>query len=127
MNARLKYFYCLLHKQKETRAHRPGCAMALAQIGEVDEIVGPVRPKWSVERIAAEIHCHRSRVNDTLNNKPGRGAQIRPKLVRFFKAHFPDTDGPTWRDLLEALGWNEDGTVKAVPRGTLHVAQSDER
>lgn len=75
------------------------------------------RPKWTVEKIAESIYVNRCHLTDVLNNKPGHGGQIRPKLVRFFRENFEQ-----WRAILQALGWDEDGRI--VPRGMLDVQHS---
>jgi hypothetical protein len=99
------------------------------------------RTDWTVAKMAAAIYCSRSRVVETLNNKPNRGRQIRPKLVRFFKAHFqrtlPETGRPAWLEILKTLGWREDGSLHTaginemdrvesatgnIPQGTLGAA-----
>ncbi len=71
---------------------------------------------WTVEKVAEAIYSSRAHVTEVLNNKPGRGGKTRLKLVRFFKQNFT-----FWRDMLAALGWDEDGGI--VPQGTFHVEQ----
>lgn len=73
---------------------------------------------WTIERISKAIYCGRAHVNEVLNNKPHRGAQTRPKLIAFFKQHFSN-----WTEILESLGWREDGCL--IPHGTSHVGQTD--
>src|SRR4051812_23447348 len=82
------------------------------------------KPLWTVEKIAEAIYCNRSRVTDTLNNKPGHGAQTRPKLRKFFRKHFPDT----YEQLIESLGWGEGSKTKTrkVTRETFHVEQFED-
>lgn len=75
------------------------------------------RPRWTIEKIAAELYLNRSRLNDVINNKPGHGAHTRPKLVRFFRKNFEQ-----WPAILQALGW--DNTGKIVSHGTLQIGNS---
>ena len=64
--------------------------------------------RWTVGRIAATIYVSRPRLNDVLNNLPGRGRFTRPKVVKFLEEHLPDQRAA----LLAALGWDEAGNVK---------------
>lgn len=73
---------------------------------------------FTVGKLAKKLCAGRSRVNDALNNLPGRGGQLRPKLARYFKEHFPLASDR----LLAALGWDENGNP--VPRGESHVEQT---
>ena len=84
----------------------------------------------TVEKVADAIFSGRAHVCQVLSNKPGRGHVTRRKLVTFFKANFAN-----WREVLDALGWDEDGTHrtnrthetnKIVPQGTSHMEQKQE-
>src|SRR5579872_4290787 len=81
------------------------------------------RPRWTVEKMAEEIGVSRPRLTDTLNNKPGRGGQIRRKAVAFFKREF----ATTWPEILKELGWDEAGkrltakNAESAEKETLHV------
>lgn len=80
------------------------------------------RPRWTIEKIAAEIYVNRSHLTDVLNNKPGHGAQTRPKLIKFFKAKFRKQR--RWQEILEALGWDENGCLMATsPRPSAPKAE----
>jgi hypothetical protein len=69
--------------------------------------------RWTISRIAERIGSNPAHVTDVLNNTPGHGYRTRPRLVAFFKEHFHN-----WKEVLEALGWTEEGLI--VPRGTTY-------
>ncbi len=93
--------------------------------------------RWTVERLAEAIHSGRPHVTGVLNNKRD-SLRTRKRLIEVFKKNFT-----TWRDILAALEWEEDGTRRLnaecrtqneesgnkstqgvahrEPRGTFHV------
>jgi hypothetical protein len=64
----------------------------------------------TVGRIAEAIYVSRPRLNEVLNNKEGRGALTRPKVIRFFDNHLPEHKAA----LLAALGWDASGNLLPV-------------
>lgn len=76
--------------------------------------------RLNVTRLAEGLMTNRAHLSDVLNNKPGRGHQVRKKVVTFLQKHAPEM-AP---QILVELGWDSAG--KIVPRPTkLHVEQSD--
>jgi hypothetical protein len=86
-------FYQLLHDPKTERGRR----------------------RWTVAKVAEAIYCSRAYVQDVLNNRTEHGRLVRRKLVKFFQKEFP----LTWRMLLEALGWDEQGRVKPAEKSNI--------
>jgi hypothetical protein len=76
------------------------------------------KPLWNVGKLATAIYSNRSHVTEVLLNREGRGGNTRPKLVRFFKERFSN-----WKEMIEALGWDEKGRI--VPRETTVATFSD--
>jgi hypothetical protein len=70
----------------------------------------------SVGKLAQAIGCTHPQVSQVLNNTPGRGHRVRPRLAN----HLTPNE-------LALLGWHWDGTLIGetnVPYGTMfHVAQ----
>ena len=80
---------------------------------------------WTVERLALSIGSTRAHVTEVLNNVPGHGGRTRRRLVLVIRWNFDH-----WREMLSALGWAEDGSLKDegkasnVPRGTFQFTES---
>ena len=74
--------------------------------------------RLTVGRIAEAIYVSRPRLNEVLNNKAGRGALTRPKVVRYLEREFPERKA----ELLAALGWDEDGNLVTPHPGPLPIA-----
>ena len=70
----------------------------------------------SVGKLAQAIGCTHPQVSQILNNTPGRGHRVRPRLANLLTANE-----------LDLLGWDSDGTLigaTRVPYDTMfHVAQ----
>ena len=60
--------------------------------------------RWTVGRMAETMFVSRTHLNCVLNNQRG-GAASRRKVVKFLKLHLPQQE----KELLNALGWNEEG------------------
>jgi hypothetical protein len=80
--------------------------------------------RLTISALAKELQLGRSRLCETLNNKPGRGGQTRKKVIHYFATKHPDR----LASVLAALQWDASGRVlKIVPDGTmLHVEQQSE-
>lgn len=59
----------------------------------------------SVTKLAAEIGTTHSQVSLTLNNRPNRGKETRPKLAKLLTP-----------DELALVGWDAEGKLKAESR-----------
>lgn len=81
---------------------------------------------YTVGKIAEGIFSNRAHLNDVLNNKPNHGGNTRWKVVKFLKRIAPcpaplpiasprgeGEKKPHWRELLDALGWDENGAVRS--------------
>ena len=53
--------------------------------------------------MAEAMYISRPRLNDVLNNTPGMGREIRPKVRAFLERELPEHK----EELLAALGWTD--------------------
>lgn len=80
------------------------------------------RNRWTVARVAEAIYCSRGYVQDVLNHRTAHGRLVRVKLLKFFQKEFP----ATWRQIIAALGWDEQGNVQPPTSNVQRTTANEE-